>query len=190
MISDAKQATDRALTGFVPAFSNFPTMPVRLSKIAITAASAVFLLVVVFNNLTDYGSNFGFVQHVLSMDTTFPGNRGMWRAMTSPVMHHLFYASIILWETVTCILLAAGACKLWSARRESAAVWQRAKHLALVGFTVSVLQWYLAFLTVGGEWFLMWQSKIWNGQEAAFRMLTIMGISLIYLSLRDEDPGA
>jgi len=28
----------------------------------------------------------------------------------------------------------------------------------------------------------MWQSKTWNGQDAAFRMFTILGITLIYLS--------
>jgi predicted small integral membrane protein len=32
----------------------------------------------------------------------------------------------------------------------------------------------------------MWQSKTWNGQEAAFRMFTMMGISLLFLILGDE----
>jgi predicted small integral membrane protein len=47
--------------------------------------------------------------------------------------------------------------------------------------------WLVAFLTVGGEWFLMWQSKIWNGQEAAFRMFTTIGIVLILLTQPDTD---
>jgi len=34
--------------------------------------------------------------------------------------------------------------------------------------------------------FLMWQSKTWNGQEAAFRMFTIVGIVLIFLVQKDE----
>jgi hypothetical protein len=29
----------------------------------------------------------------------------------------------------------------------------------------------------GSEWFLMWQSKVWNGQEEAFRMFAIVGVS-------------
>jgi predicted small integral membrane protein len=41
--------------------------------------------------------------------------------------------------------------------------------------------WLVAFLTVGAEWFLMWQSHIWNGQEAAFRMFTVVGIILLFL---------
>jgi predicted small integral membrane protein len=47
--------------------------------------------------------------------------------------------------------------------------------------------WLLAFLSVGAEWFLMWQSKTWNGQEAAFRMFTIIVLILIFLTLPDTD---
>jgi predicted small integral membrane protein len=52
-----------------------------------------------------------------------------------------------------------------------------------------MLQWYIAFLTVGAEWFLMWQSPSWNGQEPAMRMFLVMGVSLIFLMQRDETVG-
>jgi predicted small integral membrane protein len=45
----------------------------------------------------------------------------------------------------------------------------------------------VAFLTVGGEWFLMWQSKTWNGQEVAVRMFTVIGIVLLLLALPDTE---
>ncbi len=171
-------------------FLLFLPVLIRVSKIALVGASAFFLLLVVFNNLTDYGSNFEFVKHVLSMDTTFPGNAGMWRAFTSPLLHHAFYATIILWEAVTCALLGAGTWRLWQARTAPAAGWQTAKSLATLGFTLSLLQWYVAFISIGGEWFLMWQSKTWNGQDAAFRMFTLMGVSLVFLTLRNDDLPA
>jgi predicted small integral membrane protein len=41
-------------------------------------------------------------------------------------------------------------------------------------------------MTVGGEWFLMWQSRIWNGQDAAFRLFAFMGVSLLFLNQPDE----
>jgi predicted small integral membrane protein len=56
----------------------------RLSKTLLVAASAFYYTLVVFNNLTDYNSNYQFVHHVLLMDSTFPGNRGMWRAIQPP----------------------------------------------------------------------------------------------------------
>jgi predicted small integral membrane protein len=46
-----------------------------------------------------------------------------------------------------------------------------------------MLQWFVAFLCVGAEWFLMWQSKSWNGQEAAFRMFAVEGVVLVVLLL-------
>jgi hypothetical protein len=38
---------------------------------------------------------------------------------------------------------------------------------------------------VGGEWFLMWQSKMWNGQEEAFRMFTILGMAFLVVVQRE-----
>jgi predicted small integral membrane protein len=162
-------------------------MLIRVSKISLVASSAVFLLLVVFNNLTDYGSNLAFVHHVLSMDTTFPGNRGMWRAITSPAIQHGFYALIILWELAAGVWLAVAAARMWRARAGTAEVWREAKSLAVAGITLSLLQWFIAFIIVGGEWFLMWQSNTWNGQTAAGRMFTVFALILVFLHQRDDD---
>jgi predicted small integral membrane protein len=164
-------------------------MPIRLCKIALSAASAFFLFLVVFNNVFDYGSNFAFVENVLGMSTTFEGNKGMWRAIESPVIHHLFYLSIIGWETLALVIIGFGTWKLWQARSASAAVWEKAKNCTVVGHTISLLQWYVAFLTVGAEWFLMWQSQTWNGQSAAHRMFVVMGLVMVFIVLRDRDPA-
>ncbi len=165
-------------------------MLLRLSKISLVAAAALFLAIVVFNNVTDYGSNFEFVRHVLNMSTTVPGNHGMWRAIEAPAMHHAFYAGIIFWELASTVLIAAGALKLWAAREASAADWQRAKSIATAGLVLNLLLWFLAFITIGGEWFLMWQSAKWNGQNAAFRMFACLGLILIFLQQRDDEPAA
>lgn len=162
-------------------------MLIRLSKVIVLSASAIFLLLVSFNNVTDYDSNFHFVQHVLSMDTSFPGNTLMWRAITSPSAHKVLYAGIICWEALCGCLIAFGTFKLFCARSASAAVWEKTKGIAAIGLTLSLFQWYFGFLTVGAEWFLMWQSKTWNGQDAAFRMFAIMGISLVYLVMKDDE---
>ncbi len=162
-------------------------MLIRYSKILLSAASAFFLLLVVFNNITDYGSNLLFVENVLGMTTTFEGNAAMWRAVDSPVIHHLFYAGIIIWEAVACVIIGIGTWKLFKARSAAAAVWQKAKSFTLFGHTVSLLQWYIAFLTVGAEWFLMWQSEEWNGQDAAHRMFVVMGIILIFIFMKDDE---
>ncbi len=144
-------------------------------------AVALYLSIVAFDNVTDYDSNYQYVRHVLMMDTTTPGNHEMWRSIARPAVHTAFYVSIIAWEALTAALCWWGAGRL--ARRLGAAreEFHRAKGLAVAGLTAGCLLWLVAFLTVGGEWFLMWQSKLWDGREAAFRMFVVFGVLLVYL---------
>jgi predicted small integral membrane protein len=157
-------------------------MILRAAKILLVFAVAIFYSFVVFNNLTDYNSNYQFVRHVLMMDSTFPGNHGMWRAVNSPALHTAFYISIIAWETLTMLLCWWAGFRMLKARRAVAAEFARAKKVAVAALTLSLLMWLVAFLSVGSEWFLMWQSKSWNGQDAAFRMFTVVGIVLLLVA--------
>ena len=162
-------------------------MILRVAKFLLVAAVAVFYTLMVLNNTTDYDSNFQFVRHVMMMDSTFPANHVLWRAVNTPAFHTVLYLSVIAWESVTMLLCWWGAIQLGRALRGTAAAFQTAKKWAIVGMTLSLLMWLVAFLSVGGEWFLMWQSKTWNGQEAAFRMFTVVGIILLLLVQREED---
>lgn len=156
---------------------------IRLSKIALVLSVAFFLFLVVLNNLTDYGSNYLFVENVLGMTTVFEGNELMWRAIDSPTIHTLFYYSIILWEAAAMGLCAFGAFKLLQCLKGSKKEFESAKQIAIFGLVLSMLQWFIAFISVGGEWFTMWQSPSWNGQDAAFRMFACIGIVLLFLYL-------
>jgi predicted small integral membrane protein len=162
-------------------------MTLRFAKMLMVFAVAGFYSFVVLNNTTDYESNYQFVRHVLMMDSTFPGNRGMWRAMNSPAAHTFFYVSIIAWETITMILLWWGGLNLARALRGTAIAFNQAKRVAIAALTCALLMWLVAFLSVGGEWFLMWQSKMWNGQDAAFRMFTVVGIVLLLVAQPDTE---
>jgi predicted small integral membrane protein len=156
-------------------------MMLRVAKIALVAAVGFFYTLVVFNNVTDYPSNYRFVHHVLLMDTTFPGNEGMWRAIHPFVVQTTFYDGIILWESITMLLTWVGVVQLLRACNRSPRLFQESKNIAIAALTLGMLLWFVAFITVGGEWFLMWQSKTWNGQEAAFRMFACIGIVLLVL---------
>ncbi len=161
-------------------------MLVRLCKAAMLLGLSVFAFLVTFNNLVDYGANFQFVQHVLSMDTIFAEHMAERRAITTPWMWHAGYAMIILGEALTFVGLAWGALRLLAARHQPAEVFQRKKDVAVAGATVGFLVWFLGFMAIGGEWFLMWQSDIWNGQQAAFRFyLSILAV-LIFVNQRDD----
>jgi predicted small integral membrane protein len=162
-------------------------MTLRAAKISLVFAVALFYTLVVLNNLSDYNSNYQFVRHVLMMDSTFPSNYGMWRAVNSPVIHTTFYLSIIAWECVTMLLSWWGGIRLVKAFSASAAEFHQSKRVAVVALSAALLMWLVAFLSVGGEWYLMWQSRTWNGQEAAFRMFTVIGIVLLLLAQPELD---
>ncbi len=159
----------------------------RVAKVLLLAAMALFFTLVVFNNTTDFDSNYQFVRHVMMMDSTFPGNKGMWRAIHPPALHLVFYCSIIVWETLNAVLCWWGAVALLRALRATDAEFQRAKRVGIAALTAGMLLWFVAFLSVGAEWFLMWQSKIWNGQEAAFRMFACEGIVLLVVMMREPE---
>lgn len=159
----------------------------RLTKIALIAAIAFFFSLVVLNNLTDYATNFTFVQHVLAMDTLFPDSTLTWRAIANPTIQQLFYSTIIAWEVVTATLCWIGTVHLIRAVKADALCFNRAKAYGLIGLTSSCLLWLVAFWSIGGEWFAMWQSPIWNGQPIAFRMFTITILILMLVRQPDSD---
>ena len=162
-------------------------MTLRTIKMLLVFGLALFYTLVVLGNVTDYGSNYEFVRHVMMMDTTFPGNKAMWRAINSPALHTVFYLTIITWEAVTMILCWWGGLRLAQALRGPAAAFHQAKRVSIAALALSLMMWLVVFLAVGGEWFMMWQSKSWNGQDAAFRMFTVAGIVLLIVALPDMD---
>jgi predicted small integral membrane protein len=85
------------------------------------------------------------------------------------------------------ILCWWGGVNLARALRGTAQKFNHAKRVAIAGLTLALLMWLVAFLSVGGEWFLMWQSKSWNGQDAAFRMFTVIGIVLLLVAQPDGE---
>ena len=162
-------------------------MTVRYSKILLLAAIALFASLVAFGNITDYGSNFAFVRHVLLMDTIFPDSTIGYRAIESTALHHAAYIFIIALETVTAILCWVGAWRLWGVASASASEFNRAKNLAVAGLTLGFLTWQTGFMTIGGEWFGMWMSRQWNGVTSAYQFFNTIGLVLIYLVQRDSD---
>jgi len=162
-------------------------MIMRAIKVTLVCALALFHTLVVFDNVTDFGSNYQFVRHVLLMDTTFPTSDAHWRAIAMPAFHLAFYVGIIVWEAAIAVLLWWGTAKLVRNLRGSAVAFQAATRVAFAGLGLSLLLWLVAFLCVGGEWFLMWQSPTWNGQQEAFRMFAVVALVLLILMHREAD---
>ena len=162
-------------------------MPARLSRILLTATIALWLALVAFGNITDYGSNLVFVQHVLAMDSIFPDSGIHYRAIHSPLLQHAAYVLIIGTESVAAVLCWIGAWRMWRARRTPASAFHRAKRVAIYGLTAGLLLWLGGFMAIGREWFGMWMSSQWNGLESAFRFVVVLLLALVCLGQRDDE---
>jgi predicted small integral membrane protein len=152
----------------------------------LTATVALYMALVAFGNITDFGTNQQFVRHVLAMDTTFKDEDLMWRAITSTGLQDAAYVAIIAWETVAALVLIYGTW-LW-ARRDDL----RARRMSSYGLLMVMLLFGAGFIAIGGEWFSMWQSKSWNGLDAATRAFVFSGVVLIvnHLPSKQSDPAA
>jgi hypothetical protein len=94
--------------------------------------------------VTDYDTNYAFVRHVLSMDTTFPGNALLYRRVTSPAPWQAGYALILAGEGLTGIALAVATISLVRHLRSDGVRFNRAKRFTIIGAAVG-------FLVVGGR---------------------------------------
>lgn len=161
-------------------------MNTRLFKILFGAFIGLYIALVCFNNITDYDSNFQFVRMVSGMTDVFSNVRTGWRAVNSAVIHHIMYLFIIAWELTIAILIISGIFKMIRSLKANPPEFNQSKKLLATGLSLGVMLWFGMFIAIGGEWFLMWQSKNWNGQNTAFFLCICFLLFLIYLNQPDD----
>ncbi len=159
----------------------------RVIKICLVATIALFFSVVAFDNVIDHQSNLLFVQHVLSMDTTFHDPSLMQRAITSEQTQSFVYYLIIMWQIMTAIICWFGVITLIASMRDNNTLFHESKSLAFLGLFSGVMLYLLGFIILGGEWFSMWQSPTWNGQSKSGLFISMIMFVMIFLNTRDGD---
>ena len=152
----------------------------------LSASVALYISIVCFNNIFDYDSNFPFVRMVASMDDTFSKERNGWRAINNSWLHHTLFIFIIIWEIIVATLLWMGVYKMFRNIKKPAAMFKIAKSYTAFGLAFGVLLWFTVFIAIGGEWFLMWQSKTWNAQTTAFFLTGSFLLFLIHHNQEDD----
>ena len=158
----------------------------RACKSIVCLLLSFFALLVCLNNVMDYGSNYAFVQHTLSMDTVFPDNTLKYRAIVDPFVWSLSYGLIIFVEFLTGALLLIGAIGLLK-NIHSPLAFTRAKNWVYLGCLAGFVLWFFGFIVVGGEWFCMWQSEKWNGVESAFRFVVLIMFTLLFTAMPESE---
>jgi predicted small integral membrane protein len=157
----------------------------RIIQISMVACIALFFSTVAFDNITDPKSNWFFVQHVLSMDTTYKSPAIMWRAITDPAWQKAGYNLIIAGEATAAVLCWLGSIVLLLKINQPQAVFYETKTLAFIGLFVGFILYMVGFIIIGSEWFSMWQSPTWNGQRTAGLFISFIMFIMIFLRMPD-----
>lgn len=157
----------------------------RIGKILLVAGMGLFLALAAFNNLIMSQGGLGAVRGAVSMATTFQPPEAMWRAITSPALTWMLFATIVLAEIVGAIFCLRGAQKMWTARGTTAS-FNEAKPTAIVGLSITAVFYFLAFFVIAQEWFLMWQSTELNVLQDAFRNFAAAMLIMIWVNTPDQ----
>lgn len=156
-----------------------------LASTLLVGTVALYMALVAFGNITDFGTNQQFVRHVFAMDTTFKDEDLMWRAIESKGVQDAAYVLIIIWETVAALVLVA-ATYFW-ARALGHRTFHTARRYSTLGLLMVLLLFGAGFIAIGGEYFVMWQSGDWNGLDAALRVFLLSGVVLMVTYLPTND---
>lgn len=192
-VEDVRSASDsadvegviscRGATDRVPAMRVLAWLgSLRLVVTVLTVVTALHMALVAVGNVTDFGTNQKFVEHVFAMDTTFRSPNMMWRAITDPGLATAAYIAVIVWESITALVLVA-ASVFWVRALVRRRATEVARQLSTFGWLMETVLFGGGFIVVGGEWFQMWQSAKWNGLQAALQNLLIASVCLILVQL-------
>ncbi len=157
----------------------------RILKIIMSGGLAILTALICYANIHDPGPNLRYVEHVLSMDTVSPDSAMRNHALPIPLAWQFAFWTIVAGEGLTAILFAVGAVELWRARNAKARIFHEAKRCVYLGAASGLLIWFVGFTAIGGEWYAMWQSQVWNGQQAAFRITALILLTVIFVGHQD-----
>lgn len=162
-------------------------LAIRIGKITAVLGIGLMALLVTLGNITDYYSNYYFVEHVMKMDTIFPNSEIHYRSVHSPVLFHTSYLLLIALEGFMAFCCLKGAADMYKKRKSTSVDFHAAKKSAIYGLITGIAIWFIGFEVVGGEWFGMWQSTQWNGLYSADRILTFITLIFISLQIKEEE---
>jgi predicted small integral membrane protein len=159
---------------------------IRYSKVTLMTYISIFGLLVMYSNFTDYSSNYEYVGHILSMDTTQVNTNIRYRAIDSPMLHHRIYWFIITMEVIYTVCCLVGTYHLYRKTNESADVFHEAKKLSIIGLLTALFIYYVCLQVIGVEWFDMDTSQTWNAKDWARHIVDFLLPLLIYIAIRVE----
>lgn len=163
---------------------------IRISKISLMSFISLFGLLVMYSNFTDYSTNYEYVAHVLSMDTTQHNPNIDYRAITSPMLQHRIYWFIITMEVTYTVFCLLGTYHLLKNINASPDDFHEAKKFSIIGLLILIFIYYLCIQVIGVEWFDMDTSSQWNAKDWARHIVDFIFPLLIYVCIKFENRNS
>ncbi|MBF8270459.1 MAG: hypothetical protein HW386_2168 [Gammaproteobacteria bacterium] len=156
----------------------------RIIKTLLVAGMALMLTLAAFGNITMSDGGFGAVQGAVGMQTTYLHPNGMWRAIESPVLIWMAFGMITCCEIFAAVLCWIGAFRMWGSKN-SKEQFHAAKASAYLGLGVAACLYFIGFLVIAQEYFLMWQSTKLNVLPDAFRIFASAVLIALWVNTDD-----
>lgn len=178
-----------------------PWRAARVAASGFVLMVAAYYLMVAFDNLTNpmnpNASNWPMVQGVLSGDGV-PADSGFgWHFIDATPVQVLAYLAIVAAEAIAGIaLLIGGSRGLQLSRTHDR--WAGAQRWTYLGGTVGLGLFFLGFMVIGGNWFIMYLNAKWNALQPAFQNSAMTALMLVLvtgvlaggqLAAEPQDPG-
>lgn len=134
-------------------------------RLLITILVAFMFTMIVFNNITDYSTNFSLVEMLLKMED-IQTTKTFWRAIKTPFFQHAIYQLIILVEALVSLVCWVGAYMMLKGN-------PRGRKIATLGISLGFALFMFAFVTLAGEWFYLWDTPL-KGMHTKFILITLL----------------
>ncbi|NUU36221.1 DUF2165 domain-containing protein [Pseudomonas sp. C2B4] len=168
--------------------NNFTTAGViRRSKVLIVLMAALFGLMTLVNNFTDYAAYSDYIGRILSMSDTVGNDSRRYRAITSTIFHHRFYWAIITLEIIFTFSFLVGTYQLYRKLTAPRREFHEAKKFAIIGFSTALFVYQTLYVIILNEWFDMEYSAQRNAFEWARTNIEYMFLGLIYLLVAKDN---
>ncbi|MFJ2691745.1 DUF2165 family protein [Pseudomonas sp. NPDC087336] len=154
----------------------------RRSKIIIVFTAALFGLMTIANNISDYTAYADYIGRIISMTDTEGNDSRRYRAITSTMFHHRFYWAIISLEiiyTFSCLVGTYQLCRKVDAPRNE---FHEAKKFAIAGLATGIFVYQALYVIILNEWFDLDYSAHRNTYMWAENNIQYMFLGLIYLT--------
>ncbi|MNI33909.1 hypothetical protein D3C73_878790 [compost metagenome] len=160
---------------------------IRRSKVLIVFTAALFGLVTLVNNVTDYAAYADYIGRIISMSNTEGNDSRRYRAIHSTMFHHRFYWAIISLETIYTLSCLVGAYLLYRKVDAPRKEFHNAKKFAIAGLATGIIVYQILYVIILNEWFDMEYSAQRNANDWAQRNIEYMFLGLIYLTAAKDD---